>query len=65
MFVSYRNFDCVVDDIGFWLLKFKMISVVGCVVVVVKGGRMGLIEVEVVSIMSVLKDFDVRFGREV
>ncbi|KAL2152148.1 hypothetical protein VTH82DRAFT_5332 [Thermothelomyces myriococcoides] len=65
---SHRHFDEAADDIGSWLPKLKALPVprhsgpVG-------GGSLGHrdarapIEVEAASIMSVLKDFDVRFGR--
>jgi hypothetical protein len=69
---SHRHFDAAADDIGSWLPKLKALPVPrpsGPV-----GGRHGggrgrgrdgraPIEVEAASIMSVLKDFDVRFGR--
>lgn len=58
---SHRNFDKAADDIGSWLPKLKAAQ---------RGqgrqtqkGRMA-IEVEAASIMSVLKEFDIRFGRE-
>ncbi|KAH6641076.1 hypothetical protein F5144DRAFT_562447 [Chaetomium tenue] len=63
---SHRHFDEAADDIGSWLPKLKALPVprpgpVGAR----RGGRDGRapIEVEAASIMSVLKDFDVRFGR--
>ncbi|KAK4040834.1 hypothetical protein C8A01DRAFT_45862 [Parachaetomium inaequale] len=67
---SHRHFDEAADDIGSWLPKLKALPVprpsgpVGAR----HGGRGGRdgrapIEVEAASIMSVLKDFDVRFGR--
>jgi hypothetical protein len=61
---SHRNFDRAADDIGSWLPKLKTTSAAGRAAAAAKGGRMGPIEVEAASIMSVLKDFDVRFGRE-
>ncbi|KAK4122173.1 hypothetical protein N657DRAFT_646847 [Parathielavia appendiculata] len=61
---SHRHFEEAADDIGSWLPKLKALPVprpgpVG------GRGRHGRapIEVEAASIMSVLKDFDVRFGR--
>ncbi|KAL2130245.1 hypothetical protein VTI74DRAFT_6703 [Chaetomium olivicolor] len=63
---SHRHFDEAADDIGSWLPKLKALptprpSAAG------GGGGGGSgrapIEVEAASIMSVLKDFDVRFGR--
>ncbi|KJZ74525.1 hypothetical protein HIM_06121 [Hirsutella minnesotensis 3608] len=59
---SHRNFDRAADDIGSWLPKLKATTPS-------RGpdsqhpGRQA-IEVEAASIMSVLKEFDVRFGRE-
>ncbi|KAK0383690.1 hypothetical protein NLU13_9601 [Sarocladium strictum] len=61
---SHRNFDRAADDIGSWLPKLKTMTPVGRAAAAAKGERMGPIEVEAASIMSVLKDFDVRFGRE-
>lgn len=61
---SHRNFDRAADDIGSWLPKLKTTTAAGRALAPAKGGRMGPIEVEAASIMSVLKDFDVRFGRE-
>ena len=62
---SHRNFDRAADDIGSWLPKLKTTAGGSSrALVPAKGGRMGPIEVEAASIMSVLKDFDVRFGRE-
>ncbi|KAK3308520.1 uncharacterized protein B0T15DRAFT_109508 [Chaetomium strumarium] len=65
---SHRHFDEAADDIGSWIPKLKALPVPrpgpGHV-----GGRARArdgrapIEVEAASIMSVLKDFDVRFGR--
>lgn len=55
---SHRNFDQAADDIGSWLPKLRAAP---------KEDRRAApraIEVEAASIMSVLKDFDVRFGRE-
>ena len=68
---SHRYFDAAADDIGSWLPKLRALPIPrpsagghggghgrghG------SGGR-APIEVEAASIMSVLKDFDVRFGR--
>jgi hypothetical protein len=65
---SHRHFDEAADDIGSWIPKLKALPVPrpgpGPA-----GGRARArdgrapIEVEAASIMSVLKDFDVRFGR--
>ncbi|KAH7033686.1 uncharacterized protein B0I36DRAFT_111397 [Microdochium trichocladiopsis] len=56
---SHRNFDKAADDIGTWLPKLKAIPRE------VTGSTARLpIEVETASIMSVLRGFDVRFGRE-
>lgn len=67
---SHRHFDEAADDIGSWLPKLKALPIPRpsdaargrdgrghC-----SGGR-APIEVEAASIMSVLKDFDIRFGR--
>ena len=56
---SHRNFERAADDISSWLPKLKTTPR--------DGGLPGLgqripMEVEAASIMSVLKDFDVRFG---
>jgi hypothetical protein len=61
---SHRHFEEAADDIGSWLPKLKALPVP-------RPGPLGgrgrdgraPIEVEAASIMSVLKDFDVRFGR--
>lgn len=58
---SHRNFEKAQDDIGSWLQKLKATPREGAKAV--QPGRMMPIEVEAASIMSVLKDFDVRFGR--
>ncbi|KAK4189119.1 hypothetical protein QBC35DRAFT_381028 [Podospora australis] len=67
---SHRHFNEAADDIGSWLPKLKVLPVprpgtnAGG-----QGGRdrssggLAPIEVEAASIMSVLKDFDVRFAR--
>ncbi|KAI0123309.1 hypothetical protein BJ170DRAFT_641380 [Xylariales sp. AK1849] len=59
---SHRNFEKAADDIGAWLPKLRAVP---------KPQEVGEsntsrppIEVETASIMSVLKGFDVRFGRE-
>lgn len=58
---SHRNFDKAADDIGSWLPKLKAAQRGPSRAA--KQGRMA-IEVEAASIMSVLKEFDIRFGRE-
>ncbi|KAK4114604.1 hypothetical protein N656DRAFT_776770 [Canariomyces notabilis] len=65
---SHRHFDEAADDIGSWLPKLKALPAPR--LPPAAGGRAGYlgarrapIEVEAASIMSVLKDFDVRFGR--
>jgi hypothetical protein len=62
---SHRHFDEAADDIGSWLPKLKALPVPRPGPVGGRRGRDGRapIEVEAASIMSVLKDFDVRFGR--
>ncbi|KAI9149507.1 bZIP transcription factor hapX [Paramyrothecium foliicola] len=60
---SHRNFDQAADDINSWLPKLKATPRPGGSARAPAPGRMP-IEVEAASIMSVLKDFDVRFGRE-
>lgn len=58
---SHRNFDRASDDIGSWLPKLRAVprpQEVG------ENSNRPPIEVETASIMSVLKGFDVRFGRE-
>lgn len=65
---SHRHFDEAADDIGSWLPKLKALPMpraAGPAGGRGGGGRDGRapIEVEAASIMSVLKDFDVRFGR--
>lgn len=59
---SHRNFSKAADDISSWLPKLKTTTPV-------PAGRGSIpsrqaIEVEAASIMSVLKEFDVRFGRD-
>ncbi|KIL91280.1 hypothetical protein FAVG1_04894 [Fusarium avenaceum] len=58
---SHRNFSKAADDIGSWLPKLKATPRPGTRPA--PPGAMMPIEVEAASIMSVLKDFDVRFGR--
>ncbi|PNY30053.1 Uncharacterized protein TCAP_00029 [Tolypocladium capitatum] len=60
---SHRNFDRAADDISSWLPKLKATTPNGSVRTGAHRGRQA-IEVEAASIMSVLKEFDVRFGRE-
>ncbi|KND93761.1 hypothetical protein TOPH_01452 [Tolypocladium ophioglossoides CBS 100239] len=60
---SHRNFDRAADDISSWLPKLKATTPNGSVRIGAHRGRQA-IEVEAASIMSVLKEFDVRFGRE-
>ncbi|KAJ6438190.1 Acyltransferase LovD [Purpureocillium lavendulum] len=61
---SHRNFDRAADDISSWLPKLKASTPTpGRPGSAVPRGRQA-IEVEAASIMSVLKEFDVRFGRE-
>ncbi|KAG5982884.1 hypothetical protein E4U55_001215 [Claviceps digitariae] len=60
---SHRNFSKAADDISSWLPKLKT-TVSGPVG---RGGAMPgrqAVEVEAASIMSVLKEFDIRFGRD-
>ena len=56
---SHRNFERAADDIGSWLPKLKTAPRNGGLPG--QGQRIPM-EVEAASIMSVLKDFDVRFG---
>ncbi|KAM0433936.1 hypothetical protein ACHAPT_003880 [Fusarium lateritium] len=58
---SHRNFSKAADDIGSWLPKLKATPRAGTRPA--PQGTMMPIEVEAASIMSVLKDFDIRFGR--
>ncbi|KAG7289159.1 hypothetical protein NEMBOFW57_005522 [Staphylotrichum longicolle] len=64
---SHRHFDEAADDIGSWLPKLRALPIPRSGPLGARGGRGGdgraPIEVEAASIMSVLKDFDVRFGR--
>ncbi|KAL0943261.1 bZIP transcription factor [Colletotrichum truncatum] len=57
---SHRNFDKAADDIGSWLPKLRAAPKPGQTLP--SPSRLP-IEVEAASIMSVLKDFDIRFGR--
>ncbi|KAK5993841.1 bZIP transcription factor hapX [Cladobotryum mycophilum] len=59
---SHRNFEKAADDIGSWLPKLKA-TPKGDPRTTAQSGRMP-IEVEAASIMSVLKEFDIRFGRD-
>ncbi|KAM4066519.1 minimal binding motif of hap4 for binding to hap2/3/5 domain-containing protein [Hirsutella rhossiliensis] len=56
---SHRNFDRAADDIGSWLPKLKATTPTDS-----RHQNRHAVEVEAASIMSVLKEFDVRFGRE-
>ncbi|KAM0248137.1 hypothetical protein ACHAQJ_009582 [Trichoderma viride] len=58
---SHRNFEQAADEIGTWLPKLKAHPTNETKPV--PAGRIP-IEVEAASIMSVLKEFDIRFGRE-
>ena len=58
---SHRNFSKAADDISSWLPKLK--TTANAPVRGLTPGRQA-IEVEAASIMSVLKEFDVRFGRD-
>lgn len=61
---SHRNFSEAANDINSWLPKLKATSKVPSPASrQAARGRMP-IEVEAASIMSVLKEFDIRFGRE-
>ncbi|KAI0849020.1 hypothetical protein F5Y00DRAFT_72095 [Daldinia vernicosa] len=55
---SHRNFDKAADEIGTWLPRLKAAPLPANT-----AGRPP-IEVQVASIMGVLREFDVRFGRE-
>ncbi len=59
---SHRNFDEAADEIGTWLPKLTAVPTSET-----QGSnppfRLAPIEVEAACIMSVLKEFDVRFGR--
>uniref|UniRef100_A0A8H7TS70 Uncharacterized protein n=1 Tax=Bionectria ochroleuca TaxID=29856 RepID=A0A8H7TS70_BIOOC len=56
---SHRHFDKASDDIGSWLPKLRTTPMDDRDK---KTHRRKDVEVEAASIMSVLKDFDVRFG---
>ncbi|PQK14608.1 hypothetical protein BB8028_0005g01390 [Beauveria bassiana] len=60
---SHRNFSEAANDIGSWLPKLKATSRTSPSSRQSSRGR-NAIEVEAASIMSVLKEFDIRFGRE-
>lgn len=64
---SHRHFEEAADDIGSWLPKLKALPVPRPSGANARGyppgSRRPPIEVEAASIMSVLKGFDVRFGR--
>ncbi|KAK4225472.1 hypothetical protein QBC38DRAFT_262942 [Podospora fimiseda] len=66
---SHRHFEEAADDIGSWLPKLRALPVLrqgvaaGSSMAAGVGKGRAPIEVEAASIMSVLKDFDVRFGR--
>jgi hypothetical protein len=55
---SHRNFDKASDDIGSWLPKLRATPASD----EHQPNKIMPMEVEAASIMSVLKDFDVRFG---
>ncbi|KAK2757420.1 bZIP transcription factor [Colletotrichum kahawae] len=57
---SHKNFEKAADDIGSWLPKLRAAPKPGQTLP--SPSRLP-IEVEAASIMSVLKDFDIRFGR--
>lgn len=59
---SHRHFDRAADEISSWLPKLKASTPTPSRPGVQRGRQ--AIEVEAASIMSVLKEFDVRFGRE-
>ncbi|KAK8856657.1 bZIP transcription factor HapX [Apiospora arundinis] len=63
---SHRNFDRAADDIGTWLPQLRAVphEAKGRLAESSGRSRHHPIEVEAASIMSVLKGFDVRFGRE-
>lgn len=60
---SHRNFSEAANDINSWLPKLKATSRTSPSSRQSSRGR-NAIEVEAASIMSVLKEFDIRFGRE-
>lgn len=59
---SHKNFSKAADDISSWLPKLKT-TMPGHLGRGSVPGRQA-VEVEAASIMSVLKEFDVRFGRD-
>lgn len=59
---SHRNFSEAANDINSWLPKLKATSRASTSRQSSRGRN--AIEVEAASIMSVLKEFDIRFGRE-
>ncbi|KAK6849403.1 hypothetical protein PG995_013236 [Apiospora arundinis] len=63
---SHRNFDRAADEIGTWLPQLRAVphEAKGRLAESSGRSRHHPIEVEAASIMSVLKGFDVRFGRE-
>ncbi|KAK8137576.1 hypothetical protein PG984_003069 [Apiospora sp. TS-2023a] len=61
---SHRNFDRAADDIGTWLPQLKAVPHEVKDRLPEGRSRHHPLEVEAASIMSVLKGFDVRFGRE-
>ncbi|XWX00251.1 hypothetical protein V2A60_008271 [Cordyceps javanica] len=63
---SHRNFSEAANDINSWLPKLKATSArtSSSSRQNSRGGGRNAIEVEAASIMSVLKEFDIRFGRE-
>ncbi|ROT34569.1 hypothetical protein SODALDRAFT_382366 [Sodiomyces alkalinus F11] len=60
---SHRNFSKATDDIGSWLPKLRAAPRAGATLPSPTASSRLPIEVEAASIMSVLKDFDIRFGR--
>lgn len=58
---SHKNFERASDDIGSWLPKLRT-TPMGEREGSTQQPKMAPVEVEAASIMSVLKDFDVRFG---
>ncbi|KAL2754785.1 hypothetical protein ACRALDRAFT_1064594 [Sodiomyces alcalophilus JCM 7366] len=60
---SHRNFSKATDDIGSWLPKLRAAPRAGVTLPSPTASSRLPIEVEAASIMSVLKDFDIRFGR--
>jgi hypothetical protein len=60
---THRNFDQAADEIGTWLPKLKAVPLPEEPSNPGSPAARLPIEVEAASIMSVLKDFDVRFGQ--